>query len=262
MIMTAGYATSPGTPAVSGTTSSSVNRVVCTLDKAGNITTSTLLDQAFSTSNVRAAASVDGTAFWVSGNGATNAGGVWYLAAGATGGTQVLSSPVNVRSVTISQSQLYGSFGATPYSGVFTIGTGLPTTGGQVAGLLPGFPISGQSPYEFTFFDRNPNVPGVDLLYVADDRAIASGGGIQRWIFDGNVWTLQTTFTNGLSSGVRGLASYVRSDGLIVLFATTADTPTNSLVMVVDDLSLNPPFTTVATSPTNTVFRGASMSPR
>src|SRR5262245_5901432 len=48
---------------------------------------------------------------------------------------------------------------STTFQSVFTIGSGLPTTAGQTASVLPGLPMSsGPSPYGFLLLDRDAGV--------------------------------------------------------------------------------------------------------
>ena len=252
----AGYATAPGFDP------STASRVVAMVDPAGNVDTTTSLGNAFA-SAARGAVTDDGTTFWMCGSGGSAGnGGVWYELLGLNGGTQLMSSPGNVRVLSIVNGQLYGSSGSNNYASIFTIGSGLPDTTGLTATVLPGLPTSGASPYAFVFFDRT-GVAGLDTLYIADDRATGSGGGIQKWTFNGSTWSLQATFTNGLTTGVRGLAAEVVG-GHVVLYATTATTSTlvdqNKLVRVVDDGTASPAFSVLATAAANTVYRGVAMA--
>jgi hypothetical protein len=107
--------------------------------------------------------------------------------------------------------------------------------------------------------DRIPGVAGLDTLYVADDRSIASGGGIQKWTSNGSTWTLGSTFNVGITTGVRGLAGYL-SGANVVLIATTTET-TNKIVAYVDDGSPLPVGSVLVTAGANTAFRGVAMSP-
>ncbi|MBI5534687.1 MAG: TonB-dependent receptor [Deltaproteobacteria bacterium] len=252
----AGYAAVPGTAGISGTTSAVNNRVVGRIDAAGTVDSSTRFDVAFSAGNIRGAATSDGTGFWAHGSNS----GVWYIPLGTTGGTQIMAAPANIRVDHIFGGQLYGSANTGTYVNVFTIGTGLPTSGPVTATSLPGMPTaSGPSYYSFALLDRIPGVPGVDTLYVADDRAASSGGGIQKWTFDGSVWTSSPTMNGGLTVGVRGLAAVLTGANVTVI-ATTTETA-NRVVAIVDDGSANPPATVLATAATNTAFRGVAISP-
>jgi len=147
---------------------------------------------------------------------------------------------------------------------VFSVGTGLPTTAGQTATILPGLPTaSGPGALSFALFDRNPGVAGLDTLYIADDRTLATGGGIQKWTFDGTTWTLVFTFgtANGLTVGARGLAGLVTGAN-VTLLATAASASANIVYSLIDDGSGTTTATTLATAPTNTAYRGVAFSPR
>jgi hypothetical protein len=261
-VLLAGYGVAPGTSSVSGTTAAAVNRVVARIDGAGAVDTSTRLDTAFSTGSVRSATSTDGMTLWVSGTGGSGVGGVHATTLGALGSTQVLAAPNNTRFSHVFAGQLYASASSNPFFSVFAVGTGTPTIAGQVATTPAGLPsASGPSPYSFAFFDLDPLVAGVDRLYIADDRSVASGGGIQKWTFDGATWTLAATFNGGLTAGARGLTG-VASGGTVTLYATTSDTSLNKIVSFVDDGTPAPMATLLATAATNTIFRGIALTAR
>jgi hypothetical protein len=259
-LVLAGYAAAPGVGSISSSNSAMTNRVVGRVDAMGAINTSTLFDAAFSANNVRGATSADGTSFWVVGNGSATTGGVWYTVLGATGGTQIQSAPANVRNVNVFGGQVYADSGSNNFASVFTVGSGMPTMAGQMATMLPGLPTTAASPYGFTLLDRDPNVAGVDTLYLSDDRAIASGGGISKWTFNGTTWTQAATFNNGLTTGVRGLTAFVTGT-TVTIVATTTETSQNKIFVVVDDGSMNPMGNIVATAPQNEVFRGVAQNP-
>jgi hypothetical protein len=158
----------------------------------------------------------------------------------------------------ITSGQLFGATNTATYTAVFGVGTGLPIVAGQSAYLLYGLPVS--QPYGFAFFDRTGTHGGLDTLYIADDRSFATGGGIQKWAFDGSIWYLVTTFTSGLgSAGVRGLAAEAQGAN-VVLYATTVEPSGNNLVRVVDDGGTSPTATVIATAPANTVYRGVALA--
>jgi hypothetical protein len=258
----AGYDAAPGTATVASSTTASVNRVVGRVDSAGTIDTSTALDVAFNAASVRAAVTEDGTAFWVAGQSS----GVQYATLGSTtGATQLTVSPTNLRTCEIAGSQLYCDAASGTFQSVFAVGSGLPTTTGQTATVLPGLPTTaGPSPYAFALLDRNANVAGLDTLYLADDRTTASGGGLQKWTFNGITWTLAKTFTNGLGAGLRGVTAWTEGAN-VVLVVSEAGTPPNRLLTLVDEGSLDPSyaptFSAIATSPADTVYRGVVRAP-
>ena len=146
---------------------------------------------------------------------------------------------------------------AAAFTNVFTIGTGLPVTIDQIATPLPGLPTTGASPYGFVLFDLDAAVAGIDTLYLTDDGA---GAGVQKWTFDGSIWTQVDTLNLSVPVGFRGLAGFA-SGGTVTLMASTAETGSDRLVVFVDDGVSTPTATAVATSPANTVFRGVAPSP-
>jgi len=256
-----GYAATVGTLLVATTTTSMVNRVIGRIDANGNVNTSTRFNTAFDVGNIRAVATQDGTAFWASGNGPAQTGGVQYIALGAVGGTQILGAPNNARWTHVFAGQLYASSGSAAFVNVFTVGAGLPTASGQVATSLPGLPIIGASPYSFALLDRDPMVPGVDTLYLSEDQSQALGGGVQKWTFNGASWTKVTTFVQGITTGVRGVAAVVTGNDVTVI-ATTTEPSLNNVVVYVDNGAMNPMGTIVATAGANTAFRGVAISPK
>jgi hypothetical protein len=258
-IVQVGYDADVGTLSVVGTATTAVNRVIGrTSISDRTIDTSTYFDTtAYSANNIRSAASTDGTEFWASGAGA---GGVWYTLLGPQSAStvQVSTSVTNTRNINIFDGQLYASSASGAFRGVNAVGTGLPTTSGETITLLPGFDPSTSSPQSvYDFFFSN-----ADTLYVADDRSVASGGGIQKWTFDGSTWSLAYTMATAPGGSVRGLHGYVdaTNGGSVVLFATTTETNANRVVTVTDTGAASA-FTTIATAPTNTAFRGVRYLP-
>jgi hypothetical protein len=232
------------------------NRIVCRIDQNKNIDLTTRIADGYSGSNCRGAVSVDGTAFWVAGTAAASANaGVRYVPYGNTANTatvQLSSAPTNIRTIGIYNSQLYATSASSPsYYGILTVGTGLPTTTGQTAALLNGFPTSsGPSTYAFVFGDAN-------TLYVADSRA-TTGGGLQKWFQNAGTWTLVNSLLSPTNTGLQGLSGYV-SGSTITLYATTTD---NNIVTITDNgvganSAISGSFSTaLATAATNTAFRG------
>ena len=246
-LIVAGYDTTVGT-AVPGS-ATTINRVVGRIDSTGTINTTTALNDP--SANIRGAASTNGTDLWIS----CSSNGSRYSTLGTVGGSTQLSTTVtNLRGTAIFNNQLYVSSASGAFQGVASVGSGTPTTSGQTITLLPGFPTAaGPSPLAFAFFNST-------TLYVADDRSIATGGGLQRWSLSGGTWTLSKTFTSGLTVGVRGVTVTTNGSGQAMVFATTANTP-SQLVKVTDTNSAGDAFTTIGTAGTNTAFRGVALAP-
>ncbi|MBL8680082.1 MAG: hypothetical protein JNK05_12985 [Myxococcales bacterium] len=262
----AGYGTAPGLASVASSASTMVPRVVARVAGAGTVDTRTTLGTAYTGNNVRSAFTTDGSAFWIGGTGSP--GGVHYQLLGATTEpVNVLAMPSNIRTVSIFEGQLFATAStSTPapgWYGVLRVGSSAPTTAGASATLESGFSMtSGPSPYGFVAFDRSPSVTGVDVMYVADDRAPASGGGVQRWsrATSAGAWTLDATFNTGITAGVRGLAAWLEGTS-VVLVAVTGENP--SRVVRFDDVAGSMPGMAVvlATAAANTQYRGVALAP-
>jgi len=259
-VLFAGYAAGVGTAAVASTTSDIVPRVAGRIDTTWNVKSNTVLGAAFSGSGVRGAASQDGTSLYISGNGSATTGGVFFATLGVGGSTQILADPSNSRFVGVFGAQLYGSSGMGTFVNVFTIGSGLPTAAGQIGTPLAGMPTTSASPYAFVLLDRLPGISGVDTMYVADDRSLAMGGGIQKWTFDGSSWSLFATWSDGTTS-VRGLAAMGSGMGVRIV-ATTTEATENRIVTLYDDGSGVGDVVTIATAAPNTVYRGVAFAPQ
>lgn len=254
-----GYDAPPGTPMVKQHSTGEVNRVVARIDALLDVDTSTIFTTAFSGDHVRSAVSVDGSRMWVTGASAGNTGGVWTLGFAQVGGTQLLDDPDKLRRVVIAGGNLFGCSGQNGVGTMFGIGSGLPITGGQTATALPGTNAGVGSPFDFVFLDRNPSVPGLDTMYVADDRDPPAGG-IQKWTFDGTTWTLVATFSAGLPAGLHGLV-VADAGQSVTLVGTTSEPSANHMVVLVDDGSPSPLASVVATTATGTFFHGVTIAP-
>lgn len=271
-----GYNAAPGT--VVPSTPSVVSRSIAVIT-AGGINSSTGYNNAtLGGTNPRAAASVDGTSFYISQNNP-----VGILPATGTIGTSTSIVGNNIRSIRILGNSLFGSSGSvTPGIGISLIGLpGTLPTGAVTATFLPGTGAGGTgatSPYGIQLFNNslNPNTwngTGFNTLYVADDRVAASGGGINRYVWDGTIWNFTAAIASG-TTGARGLvATYDDVTHVTTLFATTAGsttTSTNSVFTVTDTLTgvlsgtgagAFSGLTLLATSPTNSQFRGIDFAP-
>lgn len=256
-LVLAGYGATPGTTGVTTSATADVARVIALIGADGNVDTSTSAGDAFDGGSIRAAATVDGTSFYSVGS----KGGVYYQAYGNSAGTQLNTAPVAARSINVAGGNLYISGNTNPYYGISQVGTGLPTADGQTVTALTGFPgaSAGSSPNSFYFADLSADVPGVDVVYVADDRASA---GIQKWSLVNSTWTLNGTVAGSASLMVRGLGG--TTTGTAVSLVTTTG---SGLFALSDNAGYNaaPSLTALpaatATAATNTAFRGIAFAP-
>jgi hypothetical protein len=252
----AGYKADPGTPSVNAATASTVNRGVGRLDGSGTFIVAATLTNAFNGSNVRSATTADGSMYWVAGNASNSTGGIHHVVHNSLGeSTQILGNPYNnARGVAASGGQLYMSTGSGTNKPIFAVGTGLPATSGQTATGLNGLPSFG-SAYGFVFLDRDPSVEGDDTLYVADD---GTPGGVFKFVKDASGTWASKLLTN--PGKARGVAAIVDGD-TVQLVATTTENTANRLVTFVDDGTDTATWTTVASAPANTAFRGVALAP-
>ncbi|WNG36739.1 hypothetical protein F0U61_26005 [Archangium violaceum] len=242
-----------------GSDTATSNRVIGRLDAANEFVTVVMLPST-DTFGIRSVTTVDGSAYWFAGNGNTFDTGIQYVPHGAMGSpTPILSAPTNNRVVLISNGNLYVTSGSgsttAPYKSVFSVGTGLPTTSGQTATVLPNLPNGVApltSPYGFFFLDRDASSPGDDTLYVADDASAT--GGVFKFVKDATGNWKQASLTN--PGAARGVVAFL--DGTTVRVVATTGT---KLLTFVDDGTTTATITTLATAATNTAYRGVALAP-
>jgi hypothetical protein len=247
-IVFAGYDAAPGVTALTGL-SRVANVIGLNYSTTRAFSSSTLYT---GTTNFRSVTS-DGTNYWTSGSSV----GINYVTGGTP--TVISSATINTRVINTFNGNLYFSTGSsTPGVGIYKVGTGLPTT--STTNTLVVATGSTSSPYDFVFS------PDGNTLYVADDRATAAGG-VYKYTFDGLVWTQAAQYYLGLS--------YPSASSLVVDFYTYAqpklyvvarlNTASQSIVASFDDNGatglITPAFTTIATSPAFTTYRGIEFAP-
>jgi predicted extracellular nuclease len=247
-----GYDAAPGTAAVSGTTAAANNRIIARVDWTGNVDTTTRLTGAFSTANIRSATSSNCNDLWAVGS----ASGVAYALPGTTSaGTIVSTTGTNLRTVTVANGQLYIST-ASGALRVASVGSGLPTTSGQVATNLPGFPTTGGSPYQVFFADLDTAVAGPDTIYFSDDSG-ASTGGVYKYSFNGTTWTSRGFVALGSARGLTGVVNGTS----VTLYATDGATLRTFTDTGGPGATINGTLSQLATAGTNRVFRGVALTP-
>jgi hypothetical protein len=256
LILTGYDAAIPYASSLSGTTAVTVNRVIGVVDRNGTVDITTALTDAASAGSPRSATSTNGADLWITGG----TGAVRYTTLGGTTSTQLNITPTNMRQLNIFAGQMYVSTGASGGFRLAAVGSGTPTTAGQVLTNLPGFPTTTGSPYTYFFTDLDAGVSGVDTLYVADDSLNV----IQKYSFVAGSWTNNGAIT---ATSVRGLTASV-SGTSVTLYATTGGstgTGGGSLYTYADTTGYNGAVsgsaTTIATAAANTAFRGIAFAP-
>jgi hypothetical protein len=224
----------------------------------------------YSGNNFRSIIPTGANTFYTGGtsSGSPNTGGVWYYDGSAFTQISNTSQLSNVRNVEVYAGQLYVSSSSGTFLGISTVGSGLPTSANQTATLQINMGASA-SPYGFVLFDTN-NDSQTDTAFIADDRAV-TGGGLNKYTFDGSTWTKQyslllsstnSTFSSTTATGfagIRGLAGSYDSVTGFSLFATTAETPNNRLVQILDNGTTPTAFATLGSAGTNYIFRSLDL---
>ncbi len=251
-IVAPGYDAATATASLGSSTSATVARVIARVDATKVINTTTALTNAFSGASYRGVCSSNGTDFWMAGANT----GTLYASLGGTTATTISSSPTNMRNAYIFDNQLYVSTGGATGSRAQKVGTGLPTTTGQINSSLTGVPTTG-SVNGFFFADMNTAVAGLDVLYIANDGV---GTGLQKYITtDGINWVAKGNVSTSLIRGLTGVV--VGTD--VQLYATTT---TNTIVKYTDVAANTSDiaggvFTAVATGAVNTLIKGICFAP-
>ena len=260
----AGYRTgiqSGGTDRVVGRvdlTTGSFSGTAATIDTTTSIASGTAYK---STGNINSAVwNATGTRYWAAGSGAASSGGTVTNTFGTTtGSVQLHPGSPNTRVVSVFNNQLYASARETGAFGIFTIGSGTPTTTGQVVTQVPNTASNGSSNPGTAGFVMSPDGK---LLYIADERAISAGGGIQKWKLNatGTQFDYVVSFPTGTGSlvGARGVAvDFSTTDPTI--YAVTADTSNNRILRFQDVLSTQSGLTLIDSSGSSDIFRGVAM---
>ncbi|HEY2589541.1 MAG TPA: hypothetical protein VGI81_27590, partial [Tepidisphaeraceae bacterium] len=259
-----------------------VPREVGVVAADGTINTTTTLGTALDDNNVRGAAGDGNGNVWAAGPV-----GAVYTTLGSTANPTSLAT-ANIRSIEISNGQLYAtsSTGATALLG--TIGTGLPTSGGPYTiSQLPGIVGSGTSgqglggAYEFAFATLNPGDTSPDTLYVADNF----NDGVDKFSLVNGSWVLNGeigAFGSGgnVLAGITGVVAQPVAGGEQLFISSAGSSGTaGTIYSIVDPYGYNsaggtagtqgggvfsatPPLTVVATAATNEAFRGIEFVPQ
>ena len=276
-----------------------VPRVVADINASGVIDTSTALYNIYDSNNPRSVATVNGTAFYLSGQGvkgSTNQG-VFYAADGASSATAI-STATDTRVAEIYNGQLYvsadstqGATNITDYGSVGTVTSSATATPVVLNGLGPTVTLGGGNGNAIngstgtvnlspeSFFFANPTT-----LYVADGGLPKNGGvgdgGLQKWVENAatGTWTLEYTLSAGLNlqnsttalSGVSGLFGLTGQvvNGQVQLFAsssTIGELDQSYLYSITDSLTsttgTGESFSTVLAASSNEIIRGVSFAP-
>lgn len=241
----AGYGSVPGVAGIAS--AAAINRVVARIGDDGGTDTSTAFADAYAGNNVRAAATADGTGFWLGGT-ATASAGVRYAALGATTTTDVFSQVLNIRAVKVFAGQLYASTATDAGAGVarvFAVGTGLPQTA-SAASPLDGVTVLATGDFVLL---------GPNTLYVVDT---GNGVGVRRFTKSGATWNETSALHTPAGVACIGVAARDPGDGGAPVVLCTGG---NGVVYRWDDDGIQsdggtPAPVPLVTAPAGTVYRG------
>ena len=274
-----------------------VPRVIADINVDGTIDTSTALYNVFNTNNPRSVATVNGSSFYVSGQGAKGdtTGGVFYATDGTSSATAIDDS-TTTRTAEIYDGDLYVSAdNKGGMTGIFDYGPVADLNGPVTPTALPGIDTSvtltatngntvngadaGTSVYlsPENFFFANSTT-----LYVADGGDPKNGGlgdgGLQKWVLSDGQWNLEYTLSAGLNlvpdtassgtSGLIGLTGEVVGNS-VELFATNealTDLGQTYVYEITDQLDATTPapdesFDAILTASPDENIRGISFAP-
>ena len=255
-LLATGYDAAVGVAKIGETTSASVPRGVARVSAAGAIDTSTALTDFGNANNPRGATSSDGTSIWVGGAGKGTTGGVHYTTLGSSTSTLMSTTDTNARAVTIAGGQLYASADPTKEgNSISTVGSGLPTSGGQATTNLP-FATAPSEPYAFSFVTLGLG-SAPDTLYVADNSA----GAVVKYGLSGGKWTKEG------SAAVTAVTGVTADDvnGVVTIFATSSSGEGGVLYTITDASGIGGTLagsaSQIALAPANEAFRGVAFTP-
>jgi hypothetical protein len=247
------YLVVPGYNLTTGTASAGSaagnNRVIGRGSNAGS-TSIPVSNAAILTGNNFRGVCSDGTNYW----GAGAAGQVYITTAGSVNST-AFSSTTNSRAISIFNGQLFYSTGSLT-TGVYSIGSGLPTNNSAIAGTLviDNGASATNSPNQFAF---NPTH---DICYVADNGSFTNNGGIRKYTRSGSTWSLAYVLNKGTSTTTPAVGLVVDWSGTNpVIYFTNATSPGTSIFKITDNGSALSSTNTSGTAPTSLNTAGTNL---
>jgi hypothetical protein len=257
-LIATGYNAPVGTASV--TSATNTPRTVALVSANGVDTSTSLVDSPTETQNFRSATTaVTGGNIYV-GSGS----GTGITTDGATGATYLTGDKVH--EVLVSNGQLYES----TTKNIFSIGTGLPTSGSPTTvALLSGANLPANfGPDQFAFVRLESGTGPADTLYVADGSNGATSGDpnlVEKYSLVSGVWTATGSITVPLVVGLAASASGGVAQ-LYVTGATSSSAGNNTILDSITDSSgfdqtMTGTATLLDTAPSGTDFKGLVILP-
>jgi hypothetical protein len=228
-----------GSGSLSGRSAANAPRGFVTIGYTGVVSPTTTLPSApYSVQNIRSGFN-SGSGAWFAGSGTGSGSGLVY----DNGATSSTIQGVNSRVLDYYNGNLYFSTGSGT-QGIYQY-TGTPTSATSASAFLTGITGQGTSPYDFVFS------PDGNSLYVADDAI-----GVQKFTFNGSVWTLAYNFTDSASANkAYGLAVDFAQPNPVLYWTSPTD------LWSATDLGVAAAGASVASAGANYAFRGLEIVP-
>ena len=244
-----GYITTAiDTSSTSGT--APVPRAVGSVSADGKFTLRATTAQ-FSGATIRSAIADGSGNFWAGGGNS----GIVYLGSNSPAATLSTVS-IATRNLSLVNGSIY--FTETGSSHGVMAFAGAPRAAATPALVLStdGTGTGTPSPKGFSFN------PAMTNAYVADNRTAATGGGIQRFNWNGSAWVYAYTLGYTASSSQQVWDMTVDSSGPSpIIYAISGESTGNHLVSVTDTGS-GSAYTILETAPSGTAFRGVAFAPQ
>jgi hypothetical protein len=251
-----GYKTSAAFSDITATSAATAPRTIGMVAPSAYYTEVSSSTTFYNLNDIRGAIS-DGTNFWASGASVASVDGIDYYAPGTQTGLGTGATPPKAYGLRIFNGQIYystqkaGPTNTVSQLGIFSLGTGMPTSGTPVTAQV--INTGTIIPQDFSF---NPTD---DVCYIAISLNAAAGG-IQKWTKTASVWSLAYT----LGTGVPNIGAY----GLIVdysgpnpvIYATTFESTGNRIVKITDT-GAGSVATNIVAASAGVFYKGITFSP-
>lgn len=245
-VLFTGYRKDAGGSNPSSDTPSTTPRVIGVFDPATGFFDTTSYAVINAGGNIRSATSTDGSSlFYIASSAATF---VAYVGSPGPSASAVQIDARNSRQVLLRDNVLHASNGSTATAAKFQAYGALPT-GPTTPTALVTLTTSDVS-HGFAMFDLNSSIPGHDTVYIVN----AFNNRLLKYSFDGTLWN-----ANGFIS-ISGLGQG-NVDGIVEPGGVKLFLSTGSVLGTLFDASghggtITGTFSTIASAPLNTAFRG------
>lgn len=193
------------------------------------------------------AAITDGTNnYW----GAAGINGTFYFGFGGPPAV-VQTNILNMRSMALFNGNIYCAGAAGSQNGVLML-NGMPETNTTGTMLFPGSTGS----FDFTVS------PDGNTIYLADQRNVSSGGGLQKYQFNGTSWGLAYTLNTGFGTlGPRYVTADFSGPNPVLYVTSNDQTLDNNRIIQVVDTGSGSAGTTLAFAGSSQTFRSIRFGP-